>query len=308
MSATDGTTKDVCTPKKHSRSSLLRRLPMLGGVFLLLYTVLTWDTPTNNSSLRVKKQSKDAYYNFNARTYTENSTENGEKLHCWRERPISKDRSPYDILITGSGYSATGFFAKALTAAGYGVGHEKLRKNGMSNWLASGRKHKVSPSMFRHIFLLVRHPFKVINSEYGTQWKFRYAEPGGESALVDARDETILGSPFAFDRMQLEFKTLEYWSMFTLLGENLAECFMRTEDIGPDLLESLCLRAELPGCAEKPWKNITTDFTNYNTHKKKGPSQQLSWEFLVNITKSEDERLVLEHARQICKHFGYDDC
>ena len=112
---------------------------------------------------------------------------------------------------------------------------------------------------------------------------------------ADVRDETILGRAGAFDAMQLEFKTLEYWSMFTLLGENLAECYMRTGDIGPDLLESVCTRAELPDCAAKDWKRINKTFKNYNANNKEekgnaklatyntnnkeanGNSQEMSW-------------------------------
>lgn len=46
-----------------------------------------------------------------------------ERDHCWRNRTVG-NRTSYDILVTGAGYSATGSFAKTFTLAGYPVGHE----------------------------------------------------------------------------------------------------------------------------------------------------------------------------------------
>ena len=48
-----------------------------------------------------------------------------QHTHCWRGRIVPHDRVQFDILVTGSGYSATGYFAKTLTAAGYSIGHKR---------------------------------------------------------------------------------------------------------------------------------------------------------------------------------------
>jgi CRISPR/Cas system endoribonuclease Cas6 (RAMP superfamily) len=56
-------------------------------------------------------------------TTSELHSTTANKLHCWRNSTI-QERAKYNLLITGCGYSATGFFSKALTKAGYPIGHE----------------------------------------------------------------------------------------------------------------------------------------------------------------------------------------
>ena len=61
-------------------------------------------------------------------------------------------------------------------------------------------------------------------------------------------------------------RVLEWWITFSLLAENAAECRMRLEDIGPDLLEGICLRSELPGCTGKDWAGLLHEAGTYNSH------------------------------------------
>ena len=231
-----------------------------------------------------------------------------QRDHCWRDRIIPRDRSKYDLLVTGSGYSATGYFAKSLTAAGYEVGHEKWAKNGMSDWLMSSRQNnKNSPFIFRHIFLLVRHPLKVLHSEYGTRWNFKYTSSSGVTSDV-ARYETLLSSPLEFNRMKVEFRTLEYWLIQTMLAENIAECYFRAEDISSDLLLNICLRAELPGCETKDWEGIVNMNKNYNSHNNR-KSDTKTWAQVKAMATTETERKVLRHALEVCaKYYGPEEC
>ena len=64
------------------------------------------------------------------------------------------------MLITGSGYSSTGFFSKAFSAAGYPVGHEEIGEFGTSSWMEAAPSYGKSSFHFEHVFLLVRHPLK----------------------------------------------------------------------------------------------------------------------------------------------------
>lgn len=263
-----------------------------------------------------------AIYNIN------NTDDNGHGdlellVHCYRESS-NKDRpeAKYNLLITGCGYSSTGFFAKTFTSAGYPLGHEQMAKYGSSNWLASSRQYrntlhtKTSPFLYKHIMLLVRHPLKVINSEYGTKWDFKF-----DFGHFNVGNEVMVDRKVFDNNLQIEFKTLEWWITFTLSGENLSECYIRNEDISIKLLTQICQRAELPDCLTTNWTNAIQSNTGYNTHQKKqkqssstsgsgsnSPPLPPTWEILEKKVSNDIERDILNHARQVCKRFGYDDC
>ena len=228
-----------------------------------------------------------------------------ESDHCWRNRTTG-DRALYDILVTGAGYSATGYFSKTFTSAGYPVGHEKFGDIGVSDWLMTSRKNNsYSPFLFKHIFLLVRHPLKVLHSQYGTNWDFVWTEKNGVRSDV-AHDETLL-SPEQFNKLSVEFKSLEWWLVYTMLGENIAECYVRAEDISARLLLNMCLRSELSDCQTKDWNGTVQEFTQYNSHNRKNDTK--TWEELEFLTNTKDERLVLRHARLLChKFYSIEEC
>ena len=79
-------------------------------------------------------------------THSRNDYHTWEQTHCWRKRNVG-DRAPYKMLITGAGYSATGYFSKTFTQGGYPVGHERFNEGdvGLSDWLMSSRRNKHSP-------------------------------------------------------------------------------------------------------------------------------------------------------------------
>ena len=58
-------------------------------------------------------------------------------LHCWRESKMI-ERAEKAMLIARCDCSATGFMAKAFTAAGYDIGHEIVGRDGTSTWFAAG--------------------------------------------------------------------------------------------------------------------------------------------------------------------------
>eukprot|EP00984_Skeletonema_dohrnii_P026043 scaffold15294_cov75-Skeletonema_dohrnii-CCMP3373.AAC.4 len=241
------------------------------------------------------------------------SFDSWEQDHCWRKREVG-NRAAYKLLITGAGYSSTGFFASIFTKAGYPVGHEKFGKNsvGISDWLMSSRRNRHSPFKFNHIFLLVRHPLKVVHSEYGTQWNFIYTSTSGITSDV-ANDESLLG-PEEFNKLAIEFKTLEWWLLYTLLGENIAECYIRNEDnqenedISGELFLNMCLRSELPNCKTKDWASLINQSKKYNSHNSR-THDQVTWGDLESMVKTENENIVLRHARQVClKFYSSKDC
>ena len=172
--------------------------------------------------------------------------------------------------------------------------------------MASRKNNMFSPFLFKLIFLLVRHPLKVLHSEYGTKWRFVYKENNGVRSDV-AHDETLLG-PKRFNELSVEFKTMEWWLVYTMLGENIAECYIRAEDISPRLLLNICLRSELPNCHSKDWDSIVSNFTHYNGHNK-NQNDTKTWDELELLKKTEDERKVLKHARQVCSiYYSSDEC
>lgn len=260
----------------------------------LLWSVNNTVDDLKQNSLRVKESGLPTLIHDNKGTET--------TLHCWRQGTLGERAPKYHLLITGCGYSATAFLAKTLSAAGYHVGHEEAGRYGVASWMGAAHTPiTANPLAFKHIFLIVRHPLKVIRSWHGEHWPFEYRG-------VAIRNNNIVGSPQAFAALQDDFKVLEWWTTFTLLGENLAECYMRTEDISVDLLQSLCTRAELPGnCQDVNWKQHIDMYTGYNGHKN-STSINKTWPELEALAKTRNEKLLLDHARQLCRRYGYDNC
>jgi len=94
-------------------------------------------------------------------------------LHCWRTSTLPPSLPHHALLLAGCGYSATGFFSSILTAAGFPLGHEKLATHGTSCWQCASQHAdayskllyddpKFRPEAFKHVFMLVRHPLKIV--------------------------------------------------------------------------------------------------------------------------------------------------
>eukprot|EP00581_Thalassiosira_minuscula_P014492 CAMPEP_0183734050 /NCGR_PEP_ID=MMETSP0737-20130205/42762_1 /TAXON_ID=385413 /ORGANISM="Thalassiosira miniscula, Strain CCMP1093" /LENGTH=240 /DNA_ID=CAMNT_0025967443 /DNA_START=254 /DNA_END=976 /DNA_ORIENTATION=- len=225
-------------------------------------------------------------------------------LQCWRNSTLS-GRGKYDLLITGCGYSATSFFSNAFTEAGYPLGHEVMESHGTSDWTGASRHGmRIHPFQFNHIMLLVRHPLKVLNSWYGTQWNFQQWD---EEIPLALHEDLILQDRVAFEQLKGEFKALEWWVSFTLLGENMAECFVRNEDISAEMLLQLCHRADLPDCDSKDWNSIVSKNAGSNAHNKHH-DDRATWAHLEEIALTPLDLDILLHVKKECLRFGYTDC
>jgi FkbM family methyltransferase len=223
-------------------------------------------------------------------------------LNCWREGTVTK-RQKYNLLVSGCGYSGTGFISKSFVNAGYNVGHEVVASDGLVSWLAVSKyreREGTGPSHFdyRHVFTLVRHPIKVVRSWQGGYWDFLHRG-------VSIANESLIGAE-SFNKLGGKFKALEWWRTFTILAINASECSMRTEDVNAEVLKSMCIRAELPQCAEIDWEKVLTR-TSTSTNAHGGKSFSLTWDVLTEEAVTEMEKEVLANARSLCKRW-YDDC
>jgi len=152
--------------------------------------------------------------------------------------------------------------------------------------------------------LLVRHPLKVLNSWYGTQWNFQQWD---EEIPLALHEDLILQDRVAFEQLKGEFKALEWWVSFTLLGENMAECFVRNEDISAEMLLQLCHRADLPDCDSKDWNSIVSKNAGSNAHNKHH-DDRATWAHLEEIALTPLDLDILLHVKKECLRFGYTDC
>jgi hypothetical protein len=240
-------------------------------------------------------------------TTSELHSTTANKLHCWCNSTL-QERAKYNLLITGCGYSATGFFSNALTKAGYPIGQERMATYGTSCWQSAGhhtagtagpQSHRFS---FKHIVLLIRHPLMVLHSWHGTNWNFGRTDRNYGPLYKD----TVSQDFDSFYGVKGDFRLLEWWISYTLLGEDMAECYMRTEDIGSDLLLELCSRAELPDCASKDWGLVVNELSRVNSHNRN--VNNLTWSQLEKENTTQAERAILDQAKRVCRRFGYENC
>lgn len=226
-------------------------------------------------------------------------------LKCWHNASTSSSTNidptvmerGYALLITGCGYSSTGFFAKTLTAAGYPVGHERMAQFGTSSWWKASPKNH-NEDKFLHTLLLVRHPLLVVDSWRGTQWPF-------------ANVPAVVGLNVWNHTWQGEYKALKWWTTFTALGHHLAECYMRSEDISIQLFEEVCKRAQFPGdCSDattNKWALAIQKNSGYNKHKNTTAfPKPTSWYELDKNVRTVEERVILEDARRMCRIYYMD--
>lgn len=82
------------------------------------------------------------------------------------------------LLIIGHPRSGTGYMSRLMSSFGLNVGHEKLKKNGISSWMLAvdevppyGDGTKFSDVAFDKIIRVVRHPILVISSSIETETK-----------------------------------------------------------------------------------------------------------------------------------------
>ena len=287
--------------KKGCRNLLIGIMIMIIAFIALMLRVpyyrgedLNWGHPIEpkSSGKKLSANNNSPYYRFQS------------GLVCWRNSTVANFKR--NFLVTGCGYSATGFISASFRTAGYDVGHETPGRDGVSDWMSAEGNFRpwAPPFSFKHVFLAVRHPLEVVRSRAGTGWDFN-------RGYGRVRDHVTIRPAVEFDNMAMEFKTLDYWYSYTSMGENLAECYYRVGDISADLLEDICLRSELPQCEEKEWEKARASNHGTNPHTKnlirKNPNLTISWEGPENSARTINEKLVLERARLLCSRF-FDDC
>ena len=203
-------------------------------------------------------------------------------------------------LITGAGYSGTGFISRVFRDVGVDIGHETFGVNGSSNWLASSPQFPSDAFNFTHTFLLVRHPLRVLRSCRGTKWNFDTGF-NSEMARVDIRSDFEVNIS-VFDTLRHDVQCLEWWTTYTTLGRKMAECWFRTEDANDSkLFESLCERSDFIGCAEMDFKGAIKYRKNYNAHSEKS-APQVSWTEL-EVAATHEEKKVIKRGRELCLSF-----
>lgn len=131
------------------------------------------------------------------------------------------------LLIIGCARSGTTYIADVLQKGGLQIGHERMKRDGISSWdLTVNPKKgrwKVCPEKFHfaHIFHQVRDPLKCISSVYKTEdqksWNYILAH-----------------MPEIHDEDSHLVKCAKYWYFWNLKAEERAEWTYRVEDI--DLL------------------------------------------------------------------------
>ena len=225
----------------------------------------------------------------------------------------------YQMLITGCGYSATGFYAKAFQLAGYNIGHEQKGRDGSSAWIAIAqndtREFAWNPTEeFQHIFMLVRHPLKVIQSQKSTKWDFIIRNQG-ISGQIDISMEVNMDKK-QFEKMRAEFKTLIWWTTFTERAYKISQCYMRAEDSSPQQLKELCINAHFKNCNKVDWLTIFRNVRFTNSHRCHDIKKKNEFEECIHQTptqlqwpkaETEHEHFIVDRALKLCKKF-YTDC
>lgn len=192
------------------------------------------------------------------------------------------------IVITGCGRSGTTYSSKVLSELGIAIGHERLKKDGISSWfLASKRKQvPLGPSLDdlkkydKLIIHQVRHPLSTISSLLALgkpSWKFL----SEEIPINYAEDSKIL-------------RAMKYYYYWNLQAEKIAMVRIKAEEFNDVIIP--ILKDFKMQINEK--KNITlNETTKVNTRK----HEILTWADLYQ----EDEELTY-NIKRLSKKYGYE--
>lgn len=133
------------------------------------------------------------------------------------------------LVITGCGRAGTTFSAQALRSEGINIGHERLRKDGISSWyLVSGERNvPLGPSMAdldsipKVVVHQVREPLAAISSIQvlgGPSWRFIANE-----VSIDADADSIL------------LKSMKYYYYWNRMAEKISDHRVRAEYFEEDI-------------------------------------------------------------------------
>ena len=194
--------------------------------------------------------------------------------------------------------------SKTLNAAGFDVGHETLGTDGTSNWLAASPQYPIKPYQFDVIVLAVRHPLRVLRSCRATNWNFDVEFHPIMVGKDITRDLEV--STSVFHSLSHDFKCLEWWNSFTMLGHNIASCWFSTDTITPSLIRGLCQVAGFDSCDKKNFEQLVRINAGYNKHAE-STARNATWDELETIA-SATELQVLKRSRTLCTTFSLDEC
>ena len=200
------------------------------------------------------------------------------KLILDKKRPL--------IIITGCGRSGTTFSSKVLRQMGLEIGHERLKKNGISSWYMVSQKKKVElgPSLYdlekfeKIIIHQVREPLPAISSMLSTgspSWRFlSYEIP------IDIENDSKI------------LKAMKYYFYWNKQTENITNIRIKAEEFTLSI-EKILKEHNLN--YNSGTVNIDKK-TKVNTRK----HNQLSWQ---DLTK-EDE-ILAEKIKKLGEEYGY---
>lgn len=245
-------------------------------------------------------------------------------LRC-RQHPITNNKTQKRLLITGCGFSATGFFAKVFTKVGIDIGHEKLGYNGESNWKAflwpDYEKRFASilnKGQFDTIVSLVRHPLKVVSSARSVK-KFHLQEIWTTANHFEQFSD-ILPTYTDFLDMHPDIQTLIWWIVFTDIAYKHSNCNFKIEDVSVELFVEICTYVGFKNCTNRDWATYIKQYDKYNAHRcshtnfgsilspSKECSEESTWDQMYQISNDSVATNIIYRAQKLCLSFKYDNC
>jgi hypothetical protein len=204
-------------------------------------------------------------------------------IHCYHHLYGKKKRH---LLIIGCARSGTTYITKVLKKCGYKIGHEIIRKDGVSSWQMTVDTKKVpwgnarKGYRFDHVFHQVRHPLKVIASLYPT-------EPAQSFEFIREHIPEIKQED---SRLTQCAKYWYYWNLRAEAQAELTYCIEELENIWGELEARLGKKLDQAVLGLIPKTTNTRDICQYYTWKEL--QQQL-------------EPDLYEKIRTLARRYGY---
>ena len=232
------------------------------------------------------------------------------------------------VLLSGVGYSGTGFFSKVFTELGCDIGHECMDKYGVSDWRRSfepidGRM------FFTHKFVQVRHPLAHVRSFRGTKWNFgipSYYNCSQHKSLtknvspqersngpsLHFKNFTLLKNATLWSILPGDVQMLDFWTVGNIRALSSANMWWKLENVDENLLEYICKIIPCPSCNVTQIKLAIDAKTGHNKHRKE--DNLPDWSELCsdgNSTWAEVTKAIstiCKHARSLCASLQYENC
>lgn len=201
----------------------------------------------------------------------------------------ASNKPTHYLLITGTARSGTSYIAKVLQKCGLEIGHETLKKDGVSSWVMAVHDDKTpwGPARnglrFVHIFHQVRHPLKVIASVYVTEPPKSWEYIQKHIPQIRSEDPHLV-------------KCAKYWYYWNLKAYKEAEWTYRVEDlenVWEDFQDRLAYR----------WDRKVLQEVPKDTNTRNVVLPKFTWQ---DLQRSLDPTLY-KNIRQLALQYGYTD-